>query len=606
MTTSGATKYPRVVNAIIEPAQSNDQLVSYVVDGLDDQQRAAVVSPASRLCIVASAGSGKTRVVVKRIEYLCKESSVSASHIVAITFTRKAGFELATRLTTLFPETTRERPFVGTLHSFTHSELSSYHREHGTKMRTLVENSHSILKELSISRPHHFSRALSWAKTRLMNRDHVTDDVMSAIRRNCHISHNSLDRATFLTEWAHYEKYCRSKNLMDHDDILIEYCNRLANDSYRQTRQYLYRHLFVDEFQDTTPLHMEIYRRLVGETGCISVVGDPDQSIFSFAGSSDVYLNNFTDYFPGAETIFLTTNYRSTRANVEVSRSVIESDHFREIRTPRPSTVLPQVHVYPDHIEEAAGVMEIISTAHARGRAMNDIAVLVRTNDQKNAFVDAANKLGIAYHRGRQVINDPVAAEVLSVVSSLRKKRRWRSIYDALDDIDGAQVILGQLDENHRTLFSDLRSSARQYMTLFPHDRQGDVAGFFEFIESQLISERDKHHGFSLLTFHQAKGLEFHTVVVSGFEQGIVPLYNDKKRKQEEARLAYVALSRATDELHITRASVRERPRGVTVQKPSEFLTKVKEHISDIDIRNDVFSAEEAGRRIADIRAKYL
>ncbi len=577
------------------------------IGDLDSAQERAVTSPATRLCIVASAGSGKTRVIVKRIQYLCTHQGLLPEHVVAITFTRKAGFELAQRLTKVFPLEMRERPFVGTLHSFVMSELATFHDDERTPLRTLIENPVSLLEKLKIAQASKIARAISWGKTRLMSPDDVTDDAMRVIRRHVHIHPQAFDKDTFVTSWKTYERECKKRGVMDHDEALTEYCRRLSNPDYAASRHYLYRHIFVDEFQDTTPLHMEIYRRLVGQSGGLSVVGDPDQSIFSFAGSSDVYLNNFADYFPGAQSVFLNTNYRSTRANVEVARSVVpHSDQLETIITPRASTILPEVHEYPDEQSEADGVMDIISSSHARGVAMNDIAVLVRTNAQKDAFVTAANKLGMKCNRGRHVVTDPVAAQVWSTIVALRKKRRWKSIYDALDDIDNAQTLTGELDQEHKDLFRRLRNSAREYMELFPHDRHGDVAGFFEFIETRLGIGAQSTAGFSLLTFHQAKGLEFDTVIVAGFEKGLVPLYRDKVRKREEARLAYVALSRAINELHITRASVRMRHGTPVVQQPSEFLASIKSHICELDIRNDVFTADEAIKRIADIRAKHL
>ena len=576
-------------------------------NGLDADQTRCVNSRATRLCIIASAGSGKTRVLVKRIENLCNDTNLVPSQVVAITFTRKAGFELAKRLSTIFDENQRDRPFVGTLHSFALSELNKYHDENGTRLRILIEDSVSVLKKLKVAQPSKVARAISWCKTRLLTKDQIDDEKMRAIRRQSHISHQSLSTQQFIKAWELYENELKKKGLFDHDDMLVEYCNRLANSTYRQSRQYLYRHIFIDEFQDTTPLHMEIYKRLVGENNSITVVGDPDQSIFSFAGSSDVYLNNFSDYFSGAEVLFLKTNYRSTKANVEVSRSVVESSGtFDHIHAPRSSKLLPNIHVYSDENEEAKGVMSLISSAHARGIDMKDIAVLVRTNAQKELFVKSANKLGIAFHRGRLVVKDPVSKEILSLITSLRKQRRWKSIYDALDDISTAQDRLQPKGEEYSQIFRSLRFAARQYMDLFPYDRQGDVSGFFEFIEDQLCTERDRKNGFSLLTFHQAKGLEFECVIVCGFEQGLVPLYNDAKRKKEEARLAYVALSRAIDELHITRACVRTRHDVPVLSKPSEFLIKIKENISDLDLREDILSHDEAMKRIDYIRAKYL
>jgi len=545
--------------------------------------------------------------MVKRIEHLCKTNSCLPSQVLAITFTRKAGFELAHRLAKTFSLETRERPFVGTLHSFALSELAKYHDENRTRMNTLLEDPTALLKTLKVGNAPKAMRAISWCKTRLMRPQDINEETIRVVKKSCHMSISSFDAISFRNIYEQYQRECRKRGLMDHDDVLLQYHLRLSEESYAQTRRYLYRHLFVDEFQDTTPLHLEIYRLLVGENGAISAVGDPDQSIFSFAGASDVYINNFQDFFPGAQTLFLNTNYRSTRANVEVARSILPSSPNSElIKAPKSSTVLPQVHVYSDEQSESEGVVEIISSAHARGIPLREIAVLVRTNAQKDVIVEAAKKLGIPLNRGRQIITDPVANEVWKTIVSLRKKRRWKSIYDALDDIDGAQAITGELDQEHKDLFSKLRRSAREYMELFPNDRHGDVTGFFEFIEFSLTANSDSSKGFSILTFHQAKGLEFDTVVVCGFEKGLVPLYNDKVRKLEESRLAYVAMSRAINELHITRACVRMRHGNPIVTQPSEFLKTIQENITQIDIRHDIFTPQEAIKRIADIRAKYL
>ena len=278
------------------------------VDNLDNAQKCAVFSEASRLCILAPAGSGKTRVIVKRIEHLCKSTDLLPSQIVAITFTKKAGYELAKRLSKSFGEQTRERPQIGTLHSFALGELYRYSTENKTKMKSILEDQHSFAKSLKISNPTRTLRAISWCKTRLINPKDINEENIGTIRRHIHASHLAFDAKQLKKDYESYLFACRKKSLIDHDDVLLEYFHKLKDENYVNTRQFLYRHLFVDEFQDTTPLHMEIYKKLVGKNGCISVVGDPDQSIFSFAGASDVYLNYFEDFFPGSHTVFLNTN----------------------------------------------------------------------------------------------------------------------------------------------------------------------------------------------------------------------------------------------------------------------------------------------------------
>ena len=512
---------------------------------LDEQQINAATSPSSRLAIIASAGSGKTRVITQRIKYLCETTNLKPNQVLAITFTRKAGFELAKRIRSVLGDNNRLHPVVSTLHSFVMNELIDFYGDN----------------------PREFT----------------------------------LEK--FKNVWELYENYLTKNHKYSHDDLLIKYIQLLEDPSYLETRQYLYRHIFVDEFQDSTRTHVEIYQRLVGNKINISVVGDPDQSIFSFAGSSEKYLNDFSNYFPGATIEFLTTNYRSTKANVEVARSVLgNTGKSRKITTPRQSTILPKVHLFSDELAEAQSAMSILMSAHANGTPFSDMAILVRTNKQKDLFIKSANSLGIAFHRGRRIELNETASEIFDTTKTLRRKRKWKSVYDALDDITSIE----NEDAGKKETYKQLRNAAREYMDLFSFDRQGDVNGFFEYLEFSITGAKDSKDGFSLLTFHQAKGLEFHTCIVSGFEKGLVPLYSDRIRKTEESRLAYVALSRASDELHITRVKVRTLFDRICVQSDSEYLQLIEEHIADIDLRQDFFTAKDALKRIADIRTKHL
>ena len=526
---------------------------------LDKDQIKAATSTASRLAIVASAGSGKTRVITQRIKYLCETTDLKPNQVIAITFTRKAGFELAKRIRSVLGEHNRLQPTIGTLHSFVMSELVSFYGEKFISSDSIVESPEKILETLKIKNPNKISRAISWCKSNLIFPQHLSDSIIVNIRKHIRINPREFSLELFKGNWEAYENYLTKNRLYSHDDLLIKYLRLLDDPGYLETRQYLYRHLFVDEFQDSTYAHVEIYKKIVGNKINITAVGDPDQSIFAFAGSSEKYLNNFSNYFPGASIEFLSTNYRSTKANVTTSRSVLgELGEIREIKTPR--------------------------------------------NKQKDLIVNAANKLGITYHRGRRIELNEKASEVFDAINSLRKKRRWKSIYDALDDMSSIESD----DEAVSAIYKQLRISAREYMDLFSYDKQGDVSGFFEFLEYSLTGSRDSKDGFSILTFHQSKGLEFVTCIVSGFEKGLVPLYSDRTRKSEEARLAYVALSRASDELHITRAKVRTLFDKVTIQNDSEFLVPIKANIDEIDLNQDFFTVEDALKRISDIRAKHL
>jgi DNA helicase-2/ATP-dependent DNA helicase PcrA len=432
--------YSLCMNTPLSTRDNNVDSVEMFGLSLDGQQIKAATSNASRLAIIASAGSGKTRVITQRIKYLCETTDLKPNQVLAITFTRKAGFELAKRIRNVLGETNRLHPIVGTLHSFVMNELIDFYGDKKISSDSIIDQPEKILEQLKIKNSTQIAKAIAWCKTNLVFPQHLNDEIITNIRRHVRINPRELTLDSFKNSWESYENYMSKNYKYTHDDLLIKYIQLLEDPNYLETRQYLYRHLFVDEFQDSTRAHLVIFQKLVGEKLCISVVGDPDQSIFSFAGSSEKYLNNFASYFPGASIEFLSTNYRSTKANVEIARSVLGTQgKLRHIETPRQSMILPKVHLYSDELAEASGIMSILMSSHANGVAFADMAVLVRTNKQKDLIINAANSLGIAFHRGRRIELNESASEVFDTINTLRKKRRWKSVYDALDDISNIE-----------------------------------------------------------------------------------------------------------------------------------------------------------------------
>ena len=380
---------------------------------LDEQQINAATSPSSRLAIIASAGSGKTRVITQRIKYLCETTNLKPNQVLAITFTRKAGFELAKRIRSVLGDNNRLHPVVSTLHSFVMNELIDFYGDKKISVDSIIEFPEKIIETLKIKNSKQIAKAISWCKSNLIFPQNLNDEIITNIRKHIRINPREFTLEKFKNDWELYENYLTKNHKYSHDDLLIKYIQLLEDPSYLETRQYLYRHIFVDEFQDSTRTHVEIYQRLVGNKINISVVGDPDQSIFSFAGSSEKYLNDFSNYFPGATIEFLTTNYRSTKANVEVARSVLgNTGKSRKITTPRQSTILPKVHLFSDELAEAQSAMSILMSAHANGTPFSDMAILVRTNKQKDLFIKSANSLGIAFHRGRRIELNETASSI--------------------------------------------------------------------------------------------------------------------------------------------------------------------------------------------------
>jgi DNA helicase-2/ATP-dependent DNA helicase PcrA len=560
-----------------------------LLTGLDEYQLAAVTSSAAPLAILAPAGSGKTRVLTRRIAWRAREGSLDARHVLAVTFTRKAAGELAHRLTRLGVDTTVT---AGTFHALALAQLRRRAEEAGREPPRVLDRKGRVLARLlgvpgarAAATIPDVAAEIEWAKARMITPEQYAAAASRAGRE--------LPRpATELADlYDRYEREKRKRRVVDFDDLLWWCAHAIeTDDAFAASQRWRFRHVFVDEFQDASALSVRLVAAWLGDRSDLCVVGDVSQAIYGFAGADASFLEEFDRHFPGAERITLHYNYRSTPQVVRAAASVLGRDHStRAVRADGP---VPALVAYDDDDAEAAGVARRLLDAQRRGVAWRDMAVLFRTNAQSARFERAFARVGVAYAMpGRGAFLD--RPEVQVVVEQLERSeaaRPRRPLQDHLSDLDawgadleardaegaaGSDALSAAVrEEDARDAATTLARLGREYLET--EGGRGTLAGFLAWAEVATRGEQDDavHNGVGLLTFHRAKGLEWRIVCVTGLERGLVPIAyaQDDAALAEERRLLHVALSRAHDELHLSWARVRTLGDAPSPRTPSPWL----------------------------------
>jgi DNA helicase-2/ATP-dependent DNA helicase PcrA len=313
-----------------------------------------------------------------------------------------------------------------------------------------------------------------------------------------------------------------------------------------------------------SPLQLRLLRAWLGDRSDLCVVGDPDQSIYAFAGAEAGYLRGFTRTFPGAQVVRLERNYRSTPEIVAVAEAVLaDAEPGRRPRVAaRPSGPRPVVTGYETDEAEAAGIAALLPAVRATHGTWSAAAILYRTNAQSARFEEALGAAGIPFRvvgEGR-FLERP---EVKAAIDALRRGQRSAPGRSFAEHVEALEHDAASLPEERREHVATLVRLAEEYLAAAPGAATLD--GFETHLSATLRREApDGAHDRSpdavqLLTFHRAKGLEFPAVFVTGLERGLVPIAHADTpfARAEERRLLYVALSRAERELHCTYAQQR-------------------------------------------------
>ncbi len=542
---------------------------------LDDSQRAAVTHDAPLLAILAPAGSGKTRVLTRRMAWMIASGRAEPARVLAVTFTRKAAGELRSRLS----KAGAGAVTAGTFHSLALAMLRRRAVERGREFPSVLDRKGRILAPLlgrrgasAVLDINDIASEIEWAKARTITPDRYAEEAEREQRRL------SRPAAEIAQVYERYEQEKRRRGLVDFDDLLWWTAEAFARDpTFAAAQRFRFRTFFVDEFQDVTPSQLRVLRAWLGDRRDLTVVGDDAQAIYGFAGAQPGALTGFNRLFPGAAMIRLSTNYRSTPEIVAVTHAALGagSDVQRpRPLAPRPPGPAPTVRAYDDDEAEANAVAGLLAECARGGRPWRSLAVLYRTNAQSALFEAACTRAGVPV-RLRGTSRFLERAEVRAAFEMMLRTEQeapGRPLSDHLADLldAGRETEL----DSEREHFDALARLAAEYLAI--DGGPGTLAAFRGWLEAATRGD-DVIGGdaVELSTFHAAKGLEWPVVFVTGAEQGLVPIgyARTHETRAEEQRLFHVALSRAETELHISWA----RKRAGKPRRPSPWLGPIEE-----------------------------
>ena len=529
-----------------------------ILAALDSEQRAVALATRGPVCVIAGAGTGKTRAITHRIAYAAAIGTMDPQKVLALTFTAKAAGEMRARLRTLGVPTVAAR----TIHSAALKQLLYFWPSvFGGRTPDLMTTKTGFLTE-AINRAglsdalratnrelmRDIASEIEWAKVSQVAPSDYVDQVGRRMQKPRVLPEQMAQIYTA------YESIKKQELAIDFEDVLL-LCSAMLEQEreVRERVQDQYRYFTIDEYQDISPIQQRLINAWLGTRKDICVVGDPAQTIYSFAGATPVFLNSFTQRFPEAQVIRLTTGYRSTPEITFAANALLRSATMgQELVAFNTHGSKPIVTGYSDESAELKGVMAEINVLLSNGTQPQEIAILARTNAQ----LKGAEKAMLAQNIPYQVRNTERFFE-------------RREIRDFLKQVRQASVIpaegQGWIDE--------LRSIAQPYLTgeaidgiaaLLHLARELDaddnfspktLRGYLREVEDRVQQNNPPTMPVvTLATLHAAKGLEWERVFLIGASEGQLPLTNSAGEAviDEERRLFYVGITRAKADLHIS------------------------------------------------------
>ncbi len=533
--------------------------------GLDAQQRRAVTDPGLPLCILAGAGSGKTRVLTRRIAHRSEEGSADPRHVLALTFTRKAATEMRSRLDALG---LRDRPTVGTFHAVAWGQLRTLWTDRGRPVPGLLDSKVRILRALPGRPlpPGELATEIEWARARQV----APEGYAHAAHQDDRRVGTGLERVA--DAYAAYEREKQRRGVVDFDDVLSRCADALeADPAFAAAQRWRFRHLFVDEFQDVNPLQHRLLEAWRGDRPDLCVVGDPRQAIYRWNGADARYLTHFTRLHPEATVVELTGNYRSTPQILHLAGAVLGPGGSGLVAH-RADGEVPTTTAYATDVDEARGIATAARLAHPPGARWDRQAVLVRTNGQMHLLEEALVAAHVPFRlRGADpLLQRPAVRDALRAVSAGPD----RPLRMALADL--AALVSEADDAGARERADDLAALLRLAHDLDATDPVAPTSALRGWISQAIGADGPGRGGDALdvVTFHAAKGLEWPVVHVAGLEDGYVPISHARtpEAEAEERRLLHVALTRAEDVLRLSWAETRTLRDRAVRRRPSPYL----------------------------------
>ncbi|MGO8770465.1 MAG: ATP-dependent DNA helicase UvrD2 [Mycobacterium sp.] len=576
-------------------------LADHLTAGLDDEQREAVLAPRGPVCVLAGAGTGKTRTITHRIAQLVANGHVAAGQVLAVTFTQRAAGEMRSRLRALETGAGVGAVQALTFHAAAHRQLRYFWpRVVGDTGWQLLDSKFAIVARAAnrarmnagTDDVRDLAGEIEWAKASLIGPEEYPAAVAAAGRDI------PLDAAQIAGVYTAYEALKvrdESVTLLDFDDLLLHTAAAIENDAaVAEEFRDRYRCFVVDEYQDVTPLQQRVLEAWLGGRDDLTVVGDANQTIYSFTGASPRFLLDFSRRFPDATVVRLERDYRSTPQVVSLANQMIAAArgrvagsklHLVGQREPGPA---PSFHEYPDETAEATAVAASIAKLIEAGTVPAEIAVLYRVNAQSEVYEEALTEAGIAYQvrGGEGFFNRQEIKQALVVLQRAAER--------------GGDVAEGPLPGVVRAVLEPLGLTAEEPTGTRARDRWEALTALAELVDDEvaqrpqldlpgLLTElrlrADARHppvvqGVTLASLHAAKGLEWDAVFLVGLADGTLPISHalahgaESEAVEEERRLLYVGVTRARVHLALSWALARS-PGGRQSRKPSRFLNGI-------------------------------
>jgi DNA helicase-2/ATP-dependent DNA helicase PcrA len=525
-----------------------------ILAALDPDQRAVALATRGPVCVIAGAGTGKTRAITHRIAYAAAIGTMDPQKVLALTFTAKAAGEMRARLRSLGVPTVAAR----TIHSAALKQLLYFWPSvFGGRTPDLMTTKTGFLTE-AINRAglsgsiratnrelmRDIASEIEWAKVSQVAPSDYVDEISKRMQKPRVLPEQMVQIYTA------YESVKKQELAIDFEDVLLLCAAMLEEErEVRERVQDQYRYFTIDEYQDVSPVQQRLINAWLGKRNDICVVGDPAQTIYSFAGATPVFLNTFTQRFPDAEVIRLSTGYRSTPEITFAANALLRYGSMgQELVAQNEHGSAPSVVGYSDEAAEVTGVLSEITALLSAGTAPHEVAILARTNSQLKSVERAMVKVNLPYQ-----------------VRSTERFFDRKEVRDFLSEIRKASVIpaegQGWIDE--------LRTLAQPYLTdeaidgiaaLLHLARELDsdenftpktLRGYLREVEDRVQQNNPPTMPVvTLATLHAAKGLEWERVFLIGASEGQLPVSDASI--DEERRLFYVGITRAKADLHIS------------------------------------------------------
>lgn len=572
--------------------------------GLDPEQRDVATALRGPVCVVAGAGTGKTRAITHRIAYGAAIGVYKPTEVLAVTFTTRAAGEMRARLRSLGAGGVQARTF----HSAALRQARYFWPQvFGGELPEITKSKIPLLHtaarhcQIRLDQPalRDLASEIEWAKV-----SNVPPGDYPAVSGSAGRAVGGLDAGIVGQLFAAYEEVKRQSNRIDMEDILLCTAALLAEDERvaAQVRRQ-YRWFVVDEYQDVNPLQATLLDQWLGGRDDICVVGDPLQTIYSFAGASPRHLTSFGRKHDDAQRIELVRNYRSTpqiigAANDAFSR-VDRSLRGVRLQSQKPDGEDVRYQGFPDEPAEAAAIVDRILALQAQGVPLREMAILFRINAQSEAFEEALGQRGVAYVlRGVERFFE--RPEVRQGIALLRAAAKSETTNDLVGEVT---TILGSIDYTAkaptgsgavRDRWESLHALVSMAGDLVAADSEATLGDLTADLERRAVNAHaPAAEGVTLSTLHSAKGLEWDAVFCAGMHEGMLPSVHASGAAaiEEERRLFYVGITRARAYLMVSWARSRKAG-GQGSRKPTRFLDPLlpKDH--------EAFrSARPAGKR---------